>query len=189
MNKRSEELLSKVHPELARRVRLIADRLAARGLPVEIGQGLRTIAEQNALFAQGRTRRGRIVTKVPGGKSPHNFGCAVDFLLAKPVSLVLPNGQVKLDGKKQPILTLFPDYSVVEGKVIEYPTWKAIAEEAKKVGLEAGYNWKGFQDKPHVEVPELDYGHGKVFTELYRNGGMARVWKEVDKILSERPVK
>ena len=43
--------------------------------------GVRTIAEQDALFAEGRTSSGNIVTDAKGGESPHNYGCATDWTL------------------------------------------------------------------------------------------------------------
>lgn len=42
---------------------------------------LRTFAEQNALYAQGRTTPGAIVTYARGGQSFHNFGLAFDWVL------------------------------------------------------------------------------------------------------------
>ena len=48
---------------------------------VRIVQGLRTIEEQNALWAQGRTISGNIVTNAKGGSSYHNYGLAIDFAL------------------------------------------------------------------------------------------------------------
>lgn len=48
---------------------------------VRIVQGLRTIKEQDALYAQGRTKPGKIVTKAKGGSSYHNYGIAFDFAL------------------------------------------------------------------------------------------------------------
>ncbi|WP_305953442.1 M15 family metallopeptidase [Paenibacillus sp. P32E] len=65
-------------------------RLLSAAMPEEsnivITQGLRTIAEQDALYAQGRTKPGQIVTNARGRTSYHNFGLAVDF------ALLLPNG-------------------------------------------------------------------------------------------------
>ena len=61
--------------------------LAAQGLTVEVVQGLRTFAEQDALFAQGRSKKGQIVTNAKGGQSNHNYGLAVDlcpFVNGKP---------------------------------------------------------------------------------------------------------
>ena len=46
-------------------------------------QGRRTIAEQNSLYAQGRTAPGNIVTNAQGGSSAHNFGLAVDMVPIK----------------------------------------------------------------------------------------------------------
>lgn len=42
---------------------------------------LRTMAQQNDLYAQGRTRPGRVVTWARGGDSWHNYGLAVDICL------------------------------------------------------------------------------------------------------------
>ena len=51
---------------------------------------LRTFAEQDALYAQGRTKlfdaNGKklgVVTKAKGGQSIHNFGLALDIVLLK----------------------------------------------------------------------------------------------------------
>lgn len=48
---------------------------------IRVVQGLRTIEEQDALYAQGRTKPGKIVTKAKGGASFHNYGLAFDFAL------------------------------------------------------------------------------------------------------------
>ncbi len=49
------------------------------GKAVKILSGTRTYAEQNALYAKGRTTPGQIVTKAKGGQSNHNFGLAWDI--------------------------------------------------------------------------------------------------------------
>ena len=41
---------------------------------------LRTFAEQDALYAEGRTAPGHIVTWAQAGQSPHNFGLAFDMV-------------------------------------------------------------------------------------------------------------
>ena len=50
---------------------------------IRITQGLRTIQEQNDLYALGRTKPGKIVTNAKGGYSWHNFGLAFDFTIIK----------------------------------------------------------------------------------------------------------
>jgi peptidoglycan L-alanyl-D-glutamate endopeptidase CwlK len=67
-----------VNPALAAKVNLAANLLAMAGTYFRVVQGLRTYAEQDALYAQGRTTPGHIVTDARGGYSDHNFGCAVD---------------------------------------------------------------------------------------------------------------
>jgi hypothetical protein len=42
-------------------------------------QGMRTVAYQDKLYAQGRTIPGQIVTYVRGGESWHNYGLAFDI--------------------------------------------------------------------------------------------------------------
>ena len=47
---------------------------------IRVSQGYRTFDEQNALYAQGRTKPGPVVTKAKGGFSSHNFGLAFDIV-------------------------------------------------------------------------------------------------------------
>lgn len=71
--------LAGVHPIMADKARLVVDIARKKGLDIFVTQGMRTIAEQNDLYAQGRTKRGKVVTWVRGGGSYHNYGLAVDF--------------------------------------------------------------------------------------------------------------
>ncbi|WP_445670015.1 M15 family metallopeptidase [Paenibacillus sp. FSL R10-2771] len=47
----------------------LIERCYARRVNIVITQGLRTISEQDALYAQGRTKPGQIVTNAKGGTS------------------------------------------------------------------------------------------------------------------------
>lgn len=105
-----------------------------KGILIVITQGLRTIAEQNALYAQGRTTPGQIVTNAKGGTSFHNYGLAIDF------ALLLPNGSsVSWDMNK--------DYNSNNIK-----DWIEVVEEAKKLGFEWGGDWTSFKDYPHFQI-------------------------------------
>lgn len=125
MNSASEKRLAKVHPVLAERVTELARSLASKGVTIECVQGLRTFAEQDALYAQGRTKPGQRVTNARGGASNHNYGLAVDVCPFK-------------DGK--------PDWN-------DWAGFGAIGTEARKLGLEWGGDWKKLVDKPHVQLP------------------------------------
>jgi len=50
----------------------------SEGVPIKITSAFRSIAEQDALYAQGRTKPGSIVTNAKGGQSLHNYGVAFD---------------------------------------------------------------------------------------------------------------
>ncbi len=127
MNPTSDKRLQKVHPELSKRIRDLIEAFAQRGTQVEVVQGLRTFAEQDALFAQGRTKPGPRVTNARGGQSNHNYGLAVDLC---------------------PFVNGKPDFTA-------NATFVAIGAEAVKRGLEWGGNWKKFIDKPHVQLPGM----------------------------------
>ena len=73
--------LSRLHPKLRSDVTIAIQKANSLGIDFRITQGLRTIDEQNALYAQGRTKPGLIVTNAKGGQSFHNYGLALDFCL------------------------------------------------------------------------------------------------------------
>ncbi|NUU61276.1 M15 family metallopeptidase [Paenibacillus agri] len=131
---KSTARLSGLHPVILAASAALIERCYARGIPIVITQGLRTIAEQDALYAQGRTKPGSIVTNAKGGYSYHNYGLAVDF------ALLLPNGSsvswdMKLDGNGNNIAD-----------------WLEVAEEGKRLGFEWGGDWTSFKDYPHLQM-------------------------------------
>jgi len=121
-----------VHPLLADKVAYMIDYCKRHhGLTVIITQGLRTIEQQDALYAQGRTIPGNIVTNAKGGTSYHNYGLAVDFA-------VKVAGKVSWDAKVDSNEANGPDYDEV-GKVGE------------GFGLEWGGRWPN-PDRPHLQM-------------------------------------
>ena len=76
---RSERNLATVQPQLADLGRELLRRLAAQGLTFKVTSGSRTQAEQDALYAQGRTKPGSVVTWTR--KSRHIGGRAIDLTL------------------------------------------------------------------------------------------------------------
>lgn len=124
----------------AKRDQLVAI-MAAVGFPVVVTDEYRTFEEQDALYAQGRTKPGSIVTNAKGGESLHNFRCAFDVAFKK------GNG-VSYDG----------DF-VMLGKV------------GKILGLEWGGDWTSFVDKPHFQYTAgyslADFQQGKIDETLF----------------------
>lgn len=90
-------------------------------ITLRIIQGLRTIEEQNELYAIGRNKPGKKVTNAKGGSSYHNYGLAIDLVQMK-------------DGK--------PNWN------FEYEIIVPIAE---KYGFFWGGNFKSIIDRPHFE--------------------------------------
>jgi peptidoglycan L-alanyl-D-glutamate endopeptidase CwlK len=98
---------------------------------------LRTFAEQDALYAQGRSKPGSIVTKAKGGQSYHNYGLAIDIVLLVDTD---NNGSFETaswDEKK--------DFDG-DGK----GDWQEVVSVFKRYGYEWGGDWK-FSDTPHFQ--------------------------------------
>ena len=124
---RSEAAIATLHPKAREKARefmaAAVPAMEAHGLVVKIINGTRTYAEQNELYAQGRTTPGRVVTRAPAGYSNHNFGVAFDCALFR--------GPAYLD---------------------DDPHYAGLGKIGQSVGLEWGGSWK-FSDEPHFQVP------------------------------------
>lgn len=121
---RAEKKLVGVHPLVATKARQLIEQAYREGINVIITQGLRTVEEQNELYAQGRTKPGKIVTNARGGYSYHNFGLAFDF------AVLNADGSVNWNVDKK---------------------WKRVGALGKSLGLEWGGDWKKFKDYPHFQ--------------------------------------
>lgn len=145
-----------VHPILWRRTQNLFSLL---GFDCEITQGLRTYAQEDALFAQGRTLPGAIVTDVRGGYSAHNFGYAVDVC---PFDIV--PGQ--------------PDWNIAN------PAWQKILATAPSCGLAEGAQWRSFKDDPHLYLQELPAEPTDQMRSDFAAGGLPQVWASWATILA-----
>lgn len=149
-------------------VRTATERLIQRsfaiGIPIVITQGLRTVAEQDALYAQGRSKPGKIVTNARGGYSYHNFGVAVDY------TLLLPDGRsVSWDTK-------------LDGNNDKQADWLQVAAIGKESGFEWGGDWTSFPDYPHLQ---MDFG---LSTAQYR-AGQRPTQAQIDKAMIKLTIK
>jgi peptidoglycan LD-endopeptidase CwlK len=124
---RAEKKLSGLHPVVAEKARNLIKKAHSEGIYIIITQGLRTIEEQNRLYAQGRTKPGKIVTNARGGYSYHNFGLAFDFCVCDVVKG-----------------SLAPNWNVDR-------RWLRVGQIGKSLGLEWGGDWKSFKDYPHFQ--------------------------------------
>lgn len=69
-----------LYPPFQNKVDQFLQAAKSQGLNVGVHQALRTWQQQDALYAQGRTKPGKRVTKARGGESWHNYGLAVDVV-------------------------------------------------------------------------------------------------------------
>ena len=125
MASRSIEDLS---PESAKRAAQMLARCEASGLFILVYCTLRTNAEQAALYAQGRTTPGRIVTWAKPGESLHNSGRAFDLV---PLSAGKPVWGT--DGA-------------------DLALWQQVGAIGKAAGLEWAGNWPArIREFPHFQ--------------------------------------
>ena len=119
----SDGRIQSLHPAIRMKAtNFIKDANASSGNTlIRVAQGQRTFAEQDALYAKGRTAGGSIVTNAKGGFSNHNFGLAFDI--------------VGITDKKI-------DYNL---------NWSTLSTLGKAQGFEWGGDWKSFTDKPHFQ--------------------------------------
>lgn len=117
-----------LHPEVQKLADRFEKKCKAAGLNVRITETFRTVAEQNALYAQGRTKPGKIVTACKGDsyQSPHQWGCAFDFC-------------ENVRGKEYANTSFFKKCGAI----------------GKSLGLCWGGDWKTFVDTPHLELDKF----------------------------------
>lgn len=129
---KAKKKLEGVHPVVKEKALKLVENSYKRGVCIAITQGYRSIEEQNELYAQGRTKPGKIVTNAKGGDSYHNYGLAIDFCLIINDKQYVWDIDGDFDGDKK-------------------ADWMEVVEEAKKLGFEWGGDFKRFKDYPHFQ--------------------------------------
>jgi len=122
MSNRLETLELSFQPEVEE---LLARTEAATNRKWGISDGRRTMNQQRDIYAQGRTKPGKVVSNAKPGQSAHNFGFAVDVWPLK------ANGDFDWNAST----ALF----------------KVMADIAVEMGLTAGFYFRSIFDAPHIE--------------------------------------
>ncbi len=151
MDTRSEVQLATVDPKLAELVRIAAAELEAEGTFLCVVSGLRTAAEQQALFAQGRSQAGHVVTNAQAGQSMHNYGLAVD---------VVPY--------------LSGDGGALNWKA-DTQQFKVMVAAFEKQGLIWGGAWESIKDYDHFQMSGLPVSPNTAMRALYGDGSPAHL--------------
>ena len=119
----SEKIIATLLPEVRPMARALVQKAALGGIRIKVISGFRTYAEQDALYAHGRTASGNIVTKAKAGYSNHNFGIAFDVGV--------------FEGNRY---------------LGDSPKYRAVGVLGADLGLEWGGNWKTIVDQPHFQL-------------------------------------
>ena len=106
------------------RVQAFLNAAKAAGIDLLVTSTYRDNASQDALYAQGRTTPGKIVTNAKAGQSWHNYRCAVDVV---------------------PIVAGKPRWDVKD------EVWQQVGKLGKAAGLEWAGDWKRFKEYPHFQ--------------------------------------
>lgn len=141
------------HPRLQDLATKLVEECSNQGLKIKIGETLRTVAEQDNLYAQGRTKPGKIVTNASGStySSYHQWGTAFDI--------------IRNDGKGA--YNESGDFFHKVGMI------------GVSLGLEWGGNWKDIKDKPHFQLPDWGSSTSGI-KKLYKNPDeFKNTWVEV----------
>jgi hypothetical protein len=127
MSPHNQEKINELHPKL-RPIAQIAWQECEDAMPgnteLWIDQAYRTFADSDALYAQGRTAPGSIVTNAKAGQSYHNYALAWDFHM-------ITNGK--------------DDWQVG-------PLWMKVVAIMQKHGFTWGGTFTTIKDNPHFEM-------------------------------------
>lgn len=130
--------ISDLHPKVQTLCKRFIEMCKAEGIDVIITSTYRDGESQNELYAQGRTKPGKIVTNAKAGQSFHNWRVAFDFV------------------------------PIVNGKAVwgDADLWQKCGKIAESVGLEWAGRWTKFKEMPHCQytggLSIFDFQQGKM---------------------------
>ena len=116
--------LNELLPEVKSRVEHFIQLCKESDIDLLITSTYRDIESQDALYTQGRTTEGKIVTNAKGGDSFHNWRCAVDVV---------------------PLVAGKPDW---DGS---HPVWSKVGELGEQAGLDWAGKWVHFKELAHFQ--------------------------------------
>jgi len=121
LNSRS---LDDLIPPAKERVERFLSLCKDEGIDLLVTSTYRDNESQQALYEQGRTTAGKVVTNAKAGDSWHNWRCAVDVV-------PMVNGKPNWDGL--------------------HPVWDQIGKLGEQAGLEWAGRWRTFKELAHFQ--------------------------------------
>ncbi len=146
MDKATIDRIAKLHPsvrtEMQRIIETCNSKLTGRS-QVRIAQGLRTFAEQDALYNQKPK-----VTNAKGGQSIHNYGFAVDIVL------IIDSKTASWETKKD-----WDNDGIAD--------WDECVKVFASYGWSWGGSWSKFKDMPHFD--KIGFNNWRVLANKKRD--------------------
>lgn len=115
-----------LHPVFRRKATELLEILTGEQIPFRLFEGYRSPERQQYLYAQGRTRPGKVITRARPWMSYHQYGLAGDFVLFE-------NGEWNWDASG-----------------VNAMKWRRLEEAGKQLGLEP----LSFE-APHLQLADL----------------------------------
>ncbi len=130
----ASRLLTDLHPKFEPLVNGFLNDCVAAGITILVTCTYRSGEEQNELYAQGRTKPGRIITNARSGQSKHNY--TVD---GKPAALAVD------------IVPMVAGKPVWGTQGEDLALWQQVGKIGEARGMGWAGNWKSFKEFPHFE--------------------------------------
>jgi hypothetical protein len=157
---RGQSTLGLLYPPFAQMCATAADALAANGTWICFFNGLRTAAEQNRDYEQGRTSPGHIITNARGtpAQSMHQYGLAVD---------AVPYMRGRAGALNWNVDT---------------PQYQAFVQAMRDAGCDWGGAWVSLKDNDHFQIPGLGASPSAAMQAEYGTGSPANlqaIWARI----------
>lgn len=152
--------ITALHPRLQEKLAQLKEECKKQGISILFSECLRTRAEQDALYAQGRTKPGNIITNAKGStySSQHQWGIAADFFI---------DMDVDGDGNKK-------DDAFNNSTGL----FERVGAIAKSIGLGWGGDWTSFKDRPHLYLPDWGSTTAKLKQQYSTPERFMQTWKD-----------
>lgn len=121
-----------LHPNIRDKCRQHLKKCQDNGIDAFVTHTWRSPTEQDALYEQGRSKPGKIVTYLKGDKSKHCFMIGVTPA-SKAYDIMIRDGRNLIHSG-------------------DHEKYKQAAEYGKELGLDCGFYWKKFRDSGHYEI-------------------------------------
>lgn len=116
--------LKDLNPAVAIKARNFIAQCADAGIDLLVTSTYRDWDSQKALYAQGRTTPGAVVTNAQAGQSFHNYCCALDVVPLRAGKCVWSTSD---------------------------PIWQQVGAIGKACGLEWAWEWPSFKEMAHFQ--------------------------------------